>query len=76
MKITRSEGKESFTAGSGQPEVTCLAPDSLLAEPVSVLDLDLRWVQKEEVGGVMQMDKTEIAHLVRLRKLRIGSLCL
>jgi len=38
--------------GSGQPEVTCLAPDSLLAEPVSVLDLDLRWVQREEVQKV------------------------
>ena len=61
--------------GSGQPEVTCLAPDSLLAEPVPVLDLDLRWVQKEEVGGAMQLDKTEVV-LDRLRKLRIGSLCL
>ena len=41
--------------GSGQPEVTCLAPDSLLAEPVPVLDLDLRWVQKEEVGVLYMM---------------------
>ena len=48
MRANKVNG--SFTAGSGQPEVTCLAPDSLLAEPVSVLDLDLRWVQKEEVG--------------------------
>ena len=56
--------------------MTCLAPDSLLAEPVPVLDLDLRWVQKEEVGGAMQLDKIEVVHLVRLRKLRIGSLFL
>ena len=48
MRVKNVNG--SFTAGSGQPEVTCLAPDSLLAEPVPVLDLDLRWVQKEEVG--------------------------
>ena len=53
MKISdpQTEGKfDQCIIGSGQPEVTCLAPDSLLAEPVSVLDLDLRWVQREEVG--------------------------
>jgi len=38
--------------GNGQPEVQCLAPDSLLAEPVPVLHLDLRWVQPEEVQKV------------------------
>ena len=53
MRANKVNG--SFTAGSGQPEVTCLAPDSLLAEPVSVLDLDLRWVQKEEVGVLYMM---------------------
>ena len=36
--------------------MTCLAPDSLLAEPVPVLELDLRWVQKEEVGKAEQGD--------------------
>ena len=53
MKISdpQTEGKfDQCIIGSGQPEVTCLAPDTLLAEPVSVLDLDLRWVQREEVG--------------------------
>ena len=54
MRANKVNG--SFTAGSGQPEVTCLAPDSLLAEPVPVLELDLRWVQKEEVGKAEQGD--------------------
>ena len=41
------------TPGSGSPEVRHLAPSSLLAHPVDVLKLDLRWVDKEEVrvGG-------------------------
>lgn len=37
---------------SGRPEVLCLKHDQLLADPVVVLELDLRWVGREEVARV------------------------
>jgi len=57
--------------GSGQPEVTCLAPDSLLAEPVPVLDLDLRWVQKEEVEKVEDRKFVSVTREGRLHGLAL-----
>ena len=44
--------------------MTCLPPDSLLAEPVPVLHLDLRWVQKEEVSELL----TTFVVIAELRK--------
>ena len=38
--------------GSGQPEILSLPPSSLLALPETVLELDLRWCDREEVAAV------------------------